>query len=153
VYIAVADREFMHAFPYLFQLITDSSSTVALKYPYWLMATHWRCDRLIAYFDSIEGLDEGVHAIATGIRNMTAATVPFGGRTLYPGLLWGMDVQRADATMSWRRFVTTTIADALAKARESKRPFSFEALAKHLLEAGIDPATCTPGAQLLAGQR
>jgi hypothetical protein len=145
-YIAIADHEFEIAFPYLFELIVEGGHGIALKYPSSLASTRRRCDRLIVYFDTLEGLTGDAAFIANGIRHMTAATVPFGGRTGHRGIQWGLDVRFPDRVTSWRRFVTFTLADAILLETP------LDAMADRLLSAGINPRTWAPCPELISDQ-
>jgi hypothetical protein len=111
-----------------------------------------RPDKLVAYFGSLEAVQEAGDRLQQRLEGMPAQGVPFTAALDEQGLLsWGTDPPRGEHLLawqgpSWRRWVTDRLAVALLSAKAAApttvEPWQF-ALDRLRLE-GIDTTTWTP---------
>jgi hypothetical protein len=111
-----------------------------------------RADKIVAYLDSFEQVDEVSRMLDTRLADVPVQGVPFTADLRRDGLIsWGMDprqspVVKRQERRSWRSWITDRLASALIHARDAARPqvqpwrFAMERLR---LE-GIDTDTWTP---------
>jgi hypothetical protein len=118
-----------------------------------------RPDKMVAYFDRFENVQEAARQIDKRLQGMAAHGVPFTAALDEAGLLsWGMDPPRRTYLLSWqgpswRRWITDRLAAALLSAKSAPpgavEPWQF-ALDRLRLE-GIDTDTWAPAQALWDG--
>ncbi len=111
-----------------------------------------RPDKIVAYFDSFDRLDEAAQCLAERFSAVAAHGVPFTAELGGDGLLsWGMDpydkpVFQWQTSASWRLWITNHLAGALLAARRSPdqavAPWRFAMERLRLL--GVDTNSWAP---------
>lgn len=112
-----------------------------------------RPDKMVAYFDDFDSLQETAQEVGDRLKSCAAQGVPFTAELGHEGLLsWGIDPPAERGTLSWlerpswRLWVTNRLAAALLAAKTAPRPgiepwrFALE----RLRLANVDTDTWTP---------
>jgi hypothetical protein len=111
-----------------------------------------RPDKIMAYLDTFEHVDEVARVLGERLGDVPVQGVPFTADLCHDGLVsWGMDPQQravvqGHSSVSWRLWITHRLATALLHARDlphtAVEPWRF-ALERLRLQ-GIDTDTWTP---------
>ncbi|HEX8939196.1 MAG TPA: hypothetical protein VF763_03445 [Candidatus Limnocylindrales bacterium] len=125
-----------------------------------------RPDKMVAYFETLDALNEGAAAVQEAAAGCQPQGVPFTAAVTGDGLLsWAIDPPRrlrdgGPGRMSWRSWVTGRLADHLLSSRLAARqlppadpapgdpapvdPPAWQAALARLALDGVDPATWVP---------
>ena len=137
--------------------ILSETETHSLKFAK-QMSGLLRADNFIAYFNTLESLQNTAKKLASAFANIPGQGVPFTAEITSGGLLsWGMDPPRDkyhpnwQEKESWRLWITNRLASAIIAAKSHKntdlKPGKF-ALKRLSLE-GIDTTNWIPSISLL----
>lgn len=117
-----------------------------------------RPDKLVAYFASLEQLQEAAESIRISAAGVAAQGVPFTGAIDPEGLVsWGMDPPRLEQVLpahehqSWRQWVAGRIAVFILAARESGAEDIPGFVLQRIGLDGVDTATWSPNLAIWRG--
>lgn len=121
-----------------------------------------RPDKMVAYFQTREELDEAVAELRRELAGCDAQGVPFSAALDDAGLLsWGMDPPEADQALqwvgadSWRFWIAKRLGAAMAigkLARTESAPEPWQFAVARARRHGVDVETWTPSAAIWSGQ-
>ena len=117
-----------------------------------------RPDKFVAYFTSLEQLQEAAELIRASAGGISAQGVPFTAAIDADGLAsWGMDPPRFDQVLawqehqSWRQWLTERIAVYTLAAKESGTEDILGFVRHRVSLDGIDPGTWSPSLAIWRG--
>jgi hypothetical protein len=118
-----------------------------------------RPDKLVAYFSTLEQLQEAAELIRASAAGISAQSVPFTGAIDSDGLIsWGMDPPRIEQVLpgqehqSWRQWIAGRIAVYTLAGRESGGENVLEFVLQRIRLDGIDTTTWSPNLAIWRGR-
>ncbi|MGZ6638571.1 MAG: hypothetical protein ACXVII_37645 [Solirubrobacteraceae bacterium] len=139
----------LDALPDAFALTVDAlAHTRCIRFKVGLTAYGLlRPDKLVAYFSTLEGVQQAAELILASAAGIPAHGVPFSAAIDADGLVsWGMDPPRLgpQSLRSWRQWVAERIAVYIAAATETAARDTTDFVLRRLALDGVDTTTWTP---------